>query len=150
MNKPTYTNETTPDGLRYFFESSNGEKVIQKAIIYLETEGSPNIHQLVFGDLQPDGRIDFLSVSDNKDMRIVLATVIKTLALFFEKYPDKGVFFTGSTLSRTRLYRATISKLIETSELYYQVFGLLEDGNLEIFEKNNIYKAYLIQKKDEN
>ena len=151
MDKPIYTTETTPDGLRYFFESSNGEKIIQKAVIYLETKGAPDIHQLVFGDLQLDGSVDFLSVSDNKDMKNVLSTVVKTLALFFEKYPNKGVFFTGSTLSRTRLYRATISKFIETSELYYQVYGLLEEENhLEIFEKNHTYKAYLIQKKDEN
>lgn len=26
MDKLTYTTETTPDGLRYFFESSNGDK----------------------------------------------------------------------------------------------------------------------------
>ncbi|MDZ7897800.1 MAG: hypothetical protein U5N85_07190 [Arcicella sp.] len=75
---------------------------------------------------------------------------MRYLALFFEKYPNKNVFFTGSTLSRTRLYRATISKFIETSELYYQVFGLLENNSLEAFEKNHTYKAYLIQRKDEN
>ncbi|MDZ7897801.1 MAG: hypothetical protein U5N85_07195 [Arcicella sp.] len=63
MDKLTYTTETTPDGLRYFFESSNGDKKIQKAVIYLEIEGAPDIHQLVFGDLQPNGQVDFLSVS---------------------------------------------------------------------------------------
>ncbi|MCU0467813.1 MAG: hypothetical protein MUF58_04360 [Arcicella sp.] len=150
MNKPTYNIKTSRDGLRYYFKSLNDDKIIQKAVIYLETEGLPNIYQLVFGDLQPDGQVDFLSVSDNKDMKNVLSTVVKTLALFFEKYPEKGVFFTGSTLSRTRLYRATIAKFIETTELYYQVFGLLEDNSLEVFDKSHTYIAYLIQKKDED
>lgn len=82
------------------------------------------IINLLFGDLLPNGKIDTLSVSNNSDMRIVLTTVVSTLFSFFEQNPDKIVFFTGSTLSRTRLYRAVISKFIQETELFYDIKGI--------------------------
>jgi hypothetical protein len=148
MEKPTYNVKSSDDGLKYFFESINDDKIIKKVVAYLPTAESPNLYQLIFGDLLPNGEIDVFSNSNNQDMRLVLTTVVGTLAEFFEKYPRKTVAFTGSTNSRTRLYRAAITKFIQTTELYYQVLGILEDDSIENFNPNHQYYAYLIKQKD--
>lgn len=149
MEKPTYNVESSDDGLKYFFDSANNSKNIKKVIAYLPTPENSNLFQLIFGDLLPNGEIDVYSVSNNKDMALILTTVVGTLAKFFEKHPQKMVAFTGSTSSRTRLYRATIAKFIETTELYYQVFGILEDDSIEIFNPSHQYYAYIIEQKNE-
>jgi hypothetical protein len=146
MNKPTYEVQASSNGLNYYFESINDGITIQKIVTYLPTEADDLIFQLVFGDLTADGMIDVLSVSNNQDRNVILTTVVSTLSDFFEKHPNKMVVFTGSTKSRTRLYRATIAKFIETTELYYQVFGIFEDNSTEIFNKQHSYYAYLISK----
>jgi hypothetical protein len=148
MEKPTYNVKSSDDGLKYFFESINDDKIIKKVVAYLPSAESPNLYQLIFGDLLPNGEIDVFANSNNQDMRIVLTTVVGTIAEFFEKNPRKTVAFTGSTNSRTRLYRAAIAKFIQTTELYYQVLGILEDDSIEIFNPNHQYYAYLIKQKD--
>ena len=149
MKKPTYVLKSTPNALQHVFESVKDDIVIQKIVVYLTTDDNPNLYQLVFGDLTPDGEIDTLSVSNNDDMKIVLSTVVSTLFSFFELNPDKKVVFTGSTLSRTRLYRAVISKFILETELFYQIKGITEAGNLEEFQIDKTYLGYLIQRKNE-
>jgi hypothetical protein len=63
---------------------------------------------------------------------LVIGTVIFTLIDYLESFPDNIVYFRGSTPSRTRLYRAIITKNLEQSELSYQIFGILDDENFEI------------------
>lgn len=102
MGKPHYELKSTPNALQHVFESVSDDKVIQKVVAYIPTEDDDDYYQLIFGDLLPNGKVDTLSVSNNNDMKIVLTTVVNTLLLFFEQNPNKIVFFTGSTLSRTR------------------------------------------------
>ena len=147
MEKPVYNIETSPDGLYHIFESIGNAKTIKKLAVYIPDENRPEMYHLVFGDLKDDDSIDVFAISNNQDMKIILSSVIRTLPVFFEKNPDKKVFFTGSTDSRTRLYRATIAKLLHEAELYYHIYGLLDDGTLEPFVKSNYYKGYLIEKK---
>lgn len=78
-----------------------------------------------------------------------MTTVTQTIPMFFEKYPDKAIFFTGSTLTRTRIYRAIIAKIIDNSELYYDIKGFREDGKIEKYAKNQDYVGFLIAKKHE-
>ena len=148
MDKLAYSLESSADNTFYFFESI-GEKSIRKAIGYIPFQDNPKIVELVFGDLTDTYSIDFMTVSDNQDMKMVISTVIKSVKLFLGKYPDKIIYFRGSTPSRTRLYRAVISKNIDTTELFYDVLGILENEQSEPFDKNNSYIGYLIIKKDE-
>ena len=145
MEKPTCLLKSTPNALQHIFESVKNDVVIPKIVVYLPIENNPNLYQLVFGNLMPNGEIDTLSVSNNDDMKIILTTVVKTLFSFFELNPDKVVIFTGSTLSRTRLYRAVISKFINETELFYEIKGITENGVLEKFQSNQTYLGYLIQ-----
>lgn len=147
MDKPTYKLQSSTDSLQYVFESVSDEKKITKAVAYIQSEDNSDLYQLIFGDLAENGDIDVLSVSNNADMKTVLATVVSTLFQFFEQYPDATVAFTGSTLSRTRLYRAVISGLVKETELYYQVLGIKENGHFEPFNNQEVYVGYLITQK---
>lgn len=142
MDKPTYRLQSSTDSLQYVFESVSDEKKIKKAVAYIQSEDNSDLYQLIFGDLTKDGDIDILSVSNNADMKTVLATVVSTFFQFFEQYPNATVAFTGSTQSRTRLYRAVITGLIKETELYYQVLGIKENGYFEPFNNQEVYVGY--------
>jgi hypothetical protein len=60
------------------------------------------------GDVDEDGNKSDLSISNNNDLEKVFSTVIHSLEDFFEIHPTSKVYFTGSSYSRTRLYRITI------------------------------------------
>ncbi|MER0441478.1 hypothetical protein [Emticicia sp. W12TSBA100-4] len=142
MEKPSYNFEVSNNGLIFSFESVSREKIIKKVVVYEPLVDE--LYHMGFGDLVEDNTIDYSVKSANKDMNKVLSTVVQTMFLFFEKYPDKKVVFTGSNEIRTRLYRSIISKFVEEIELYFLVEGFKNDGTQEVFRKNEDYYAFLI------
>lgn len=76
-------------------------------------------------------------------MEKVLATVIQTIFVFFRTYPDKTLFFTGSTDARTRLYRAAIGRVMDELQEDLLVEGI-KNNHKELFQKNVNYQAFLI------
>ena len=149
MEKPTYIFEPSENYLRFDFESRSEEKQIKKVILYVKSPDDDTFYQLIFGDLLPNGKVDVKVKSNNNDRDLILTTVIQTIPIFFENYPDKAIFFTGSTPTRTRIYRAIIAKIIDNSELYYDIKGFREDGKIEKYAKNQDYVGFLIAKKHE-
>jgi hypothetical protein len=147
MQKPYYRFESSPDSLIYEFDSVSNFKTIRKVIVYEPLQD--DLYHLGFGDLTEEGKIDYRIVSANQDMDKVLMTVVQTMLLFFEKYPDKKLVFVGSTESRTRLYRSIISKFIDTVELYFEIVGFTANDKREPFRKNQDYQAFLIFPKHE-
>ena len=147
MEKPSYHFKVSSDALVYEFESVSSEKTIKKIVIYEPLED--DLYHFGFGDLTEQGDIDYKVQSKNQDMDKVLMTVVKTMFLFFENYPDKQLVFGGSTELRSRLYRKIIAKFIENIELYFEVQGFMNDGEQESFQKNRDYYAFLISQKYE-
>lgn len=147
MEKPIYDIETSPDGLYHMFESIGSQRNTRKMVVYVPDENKVDLFHLIFGDITDEYTLDVYAISNNQDMKMILTSVIQTLHAFFELNPTKKVFFTGSTDARTRLYRATISKLVEKTELLYNIYGLLEDDSTEPFSKSTYYKGYFIEKK---
>jgi hypothetical protein len=147
MEKPSYQFEVSPDALVYEFDSVSSEKIIRKIVIYEALKDE--LYHFGFGDLTPDGDIDYKVNSKNQDMDKVLMTVVKTMFLFFENYPDKQLVFGGSNEIRSRWYRQIITKFIENIELYFEVQGFTTDGEQEPFKKNRDYYAFLISQKYE-
>jgi hypothetical protein len=148
MEKPHYPIINSNSGFTYEFDSISELKTIRKAVVYLPYSDDGEIYQLAFGNLLEDGKIDIYDKSANKDMKIVLVTVIRTLLDFLSLYPHKSVIFTGSTGTRTRLYRATISKLFDSLQDVLLVQGITFDLEKELFDKTKDYYAFLISKKD--
>ncbi len=147
MDKPSYSFSVSEDSLVYEFDSMSDIQIIRKIVVY-----EPLIDELYhmgFGDLTSNSDIDYKIQSKNKDMDKVLMTVVKTMFLFFENYPDKKIVFGGSTESRSRLYRQIITKFIEKAELYFDIEGFKTNGIQESFQKNSDYYAFLISQKYE-
>jgi len=145
MEKPFYQFEVSPDALVYEFDSVSSEKIIRKIVIYEPLKDE--LYHFGFGDLTSNGDIDYKVNSKNHDMDKVLMTVVKTMFLFFENYPDKQLVFGGSTEIRSRLYRQIITKFIENIELYFEILGFTTDGEQEPFQKNRDYYAFLISQR---
>lgn len=117
-------------------------------VLYQETSFS-GIYNLGFGDLNPEtGEIDDIVVSDNGDEEVVLSTVVATIHMFFDKHPKAQVYLSGSTKSRTRLYRIAINKYYELFSSRFEIMGELET-DFERFIKNKeyTYEGYLIKVK---
>ena len=145
MSQPAYPIRTTDNRLQFVLESTSHDRVVQKQIEFTPFSINANIYNLAFGDLNEWEELDDLTVSDNQDMERVLATVIQAVLFFLETYPDKTVFFTGSTAARTRLYRAAISRVIADYE-NLAVEGILDSG-AESFQPNKPYQAFLVRYK---
>ena len=85
-------------------------------------------------------------ISNNGDSEKVLATVVATLYAFTDKHNDAMVYATGSTKSRTRLYRMGITKYLDDVQTDFLIFGELEHG-WEEFQKDVDYSAFLVKRK---
>ena len=145
MNYPTYLLHAS-ENVKFFEFVSDGVKgKIQKVIAYTETQ-TVNMYNLGFGDKDLDtGEIDDMVVSDNGDTALVLATVFKSLYLFTDEYPESWVVFTGSTESRTRLYRRLVSQNYDIIAQDFDVYGLI-NGKWTSFLNNESYQAFLLKR----
>ena len=123
---------------------TNGK--IIKLVQYTPTNYK-DLYNLGFGDKNIDtGTIDDNVISNNGDSEKVLATVVATLYAFTDKHPEALVYATGSSKSRTRLYRMGISKYIDDVQKDFEVFGELEN-DWESFKKDVEYLAFLVKRK---
>jgi hypothetical protein len=132
--------------LKYEFRSEGPRGVITKQVAFKAFKENPNVYNLGFGDVDENGEISDIVISNNQDSRKVLATVALTVYKFCEKYPDCYVFATGSTPTRTRLYRIGITNNLVEIRKDFNLFGHIDDA-WERFEKGRDYEAFLIKKK---
>ena len=84
-------------------------------------------------------------ISNNNDGEKVLATVVATVYAFTDKYPNVWVYATGSTKSRTRLYRMGITKFFSEVNKDFEVLGE-RDGDWETFRKSVEYEGFLVRR----
>ena len=143
MNIEGYDFETDEDGLIYLFVSHSDEKEITKVVAYIPL--SEKRYNLGFGDLI-NLQVSDTEISNNGDGAKVLATVIKTMFLFFEKYPAYSVVIEGSTPRRTRIYNWLLDRYLEQLLDRFTIYGL-KDGVVEVFEKHNKYSSFEIKLK---
>ncbi len=123
---------------------SKGE--ISKLAQYSQTQ-KKNIYNLGFGDKNLEtGNLDDKVISNNGDSQKVLATVAETVYTFTEQYPDIGIFATGSTSARTRLYRIGITNNLTEILQDFELYGL-RVGKWEEFRKGIDYEAFLVRRK---
>jgi hypothetical protein len=118
---------------------------IPKRIEFIPTE-MPGFFNLAFGDIDENGEIDDYSISDNGDRDKVLATVAYAVEIYLNKYPDRWVYFRGSTLERTRLYRMAIGINLEELLLKFDIYAEQKDGIVQ-FQRNIEAEGLLVKKK---
>lgn len=142
----------TSDYLEYEFASIGPKGTVVKFIQFTNTEDK-KIVNLAFGNKKADGSIDDMARDDNKDRNKILATVVTVLKIFFDKYPNKCVYLTGSTSSRTRLYRMAITLNMEELSSDFEIVGTLSDNdvyNNVPFKKGVNYFGFLVRPKNLN
>lgn len=106
-----------------------------------------DLYNLGFGDKNmTTGDIDDKIISNNGDSEKVLATVVATLYAFTDKHKNAMVYATGSTKSRTRLYRIGISKYLDEVQQDFIIYGEIRNSWHE-FEKDVEYNAFLVLRK---
>ncbi len=113
MNYPRY-DYSAEDELNIFEFDSIGKKGKIKKIVQYTEMSVKGYYKLGFGDLDIETReINDEVITTNGDGQKVLATVVSTLYAFTGKNPNAYVYATGSSESRTRLYRMGISNNLE-------------------------------------
>ena len=127
--------------------TSSGPKGDIKKIVQFEETASKYIWFLSFGNINEDGTLDDTTINDNKDRDKILYTVAKIVFDFTEKYPDRYIFFTGSSLGRIRLYRMVITLKFEELTKMFMIWGIDKNGKPGQFEKNQEYYAFFVKRK---
>lgn len=118
-------------------------KVIQFQAMNIE-----NLYNLAFGDKNMDtGELNDKVVTDNGDSEKVLATVVASLYVFADRYPDIWVYATGSSSARTRLYRMGINKYYDIATADFDIMGLYQN-EWEWYEYGKDYQAFAVHRKN--
>ena len=129
-----------------FISIGNKERII-KLVQYTPTNYK-DLYNLGFGDKNAEtGEIDDNVISNNGDSEKVLATVVSTLFAFTDKHKDAMIYATGSSKSRTRLYRMGIAKYLDEAKNDFEIFGETKEGWVD-FNKNIDYEAFLLIRKN--
>jgi len=119
---------------------------IPKRIEFTITE-IQDIANLAFGDIDENNEIDDYSITDNGDRNKVLATVAYAAEIYLNKYPERWIYFKGSTQERTRLYRMAIGLNLDELTLKFDIYAEQANGIIP-FRKNIEVKGLLIRKKN--
>ena len=90
--------------------------------------------------------LTYMRFSNNGDSEKVLATVVATIYAFTDKYPNAMIYATGSTKTRTRLYRMGISRFIGEVKQDFDVQGELKDDWAD-FDPYTEYDGFLVRRK---
>ena len=120
---------------------------IPKIVQYSETN-LKDFYNLGFGDKDLlTGEVDDKVISDNGDSQKVLATVVATVYAFTGKYPESWIYATGSTRSRTRLYRIGLTNNLEEILKDFELYGL-KNGEWQEFAKGTRIRSIFGEKKE--
>jgi hypothetical protein len=146
MKLPRYELLAEKSLMVYEFMSEGTKGQIPKLIKFSET-ALKDFYNLAFGDKNLNtGDIDDNVVSNNGDSEQVLATVVAAVYAFTDKQKHVWVYATGSSKSRTRLYRMGITKYIDEIKKDFLIFGQRE-GEWEKFKKEVDYTAFVVRRK---
>lgn len=144
MNYDVYSDLYIKESYSIFeFLSIGPRGVIPKRIAFVPTE-YPEIYNLIFGDIDVNGEINDYSISNNNDRNKVLATIAHAVSIYLKAYPERWIYFTGSTEARTRLYRMAINVNLTELESKFAIYARRNDSIIP-FEKNMQLDGILIK-----
>lgn len=150
MNYERYENIiASPDKLEFQFVSEGPKGKVTKVIQFTQTLNK-NIYNLAFGNLKSDYTVDDETTNDNGDRNKILATVAGAVYEFSSQYPDKFIFFCGTTPQRTRLYRMALTINMEALKNDFQIYGVLrgiDTFERVVFHKGVDYFGFMVKRK---
>jgi hypothetical protein len=146
MKLPRYQLKSGDNLMTFEFISEGYKGQIPKIVQYNETN-LKDVYNLAFGDKDGEtGELDDTIISNNGDNEKVLATVVATIYAFTDKHPDAWIYASGSTKSRTRLYRMGITKYLTEIKDDFELYGE-NDDEWELFRKGIDYNGFLAKRK---
>ncbi len=144
MTEESYPFRIRAIDIRYEFTSVSAKKSVPKAAVLSQL--TTDIFNIALLDVLEDGTLsDDLLVTNNQDLRMVMATVMRIVDDFLTRFPDKTVFFQGSDDRRTRLYRIVIGRELHLIQTRFRVLGVI-DEQPEVFSANKPYEGFYINK----
>ena len=147
MKYPRYKYSADNELNLFEFDSIGNKGKITKIVQYTEMS-IKGYYNLGFGDLDIETReINDEIITNNGDGQKVLATVVSTMYSFTGNNPEAYIYATGSTESRTRLYRMGITNNLEELKKDFYVFGLRNDEEFEPFIVGEDYLGFLVTRK---
>ena len=147
MKYPRYEYSADNELNLFEFDSIGNKGKITKIVQYTEMS-IKGYYNLGFGDLDIETReINDEIITNNGDGQKVLATVVSTMYSFTGNNPEAYIYATGSTESRTRLYRMGITNNLEELKKDFYVFGLRNDEEFEPFIVGEDYLGFLVTRK---
>jgi hypothetical protein len=159
MNYPKYDFTSSSENLTFEFTSTGCNGNIDKAIVYNCINQEQNIYNLSFGNHKGineetgELNIDDITISNNGDFEKILATVASSAYIFSETYPDRLIFFKGSSAARTRLYRRALAKEFKYISETFSIFRARNvDGkiiNVPLNTTENFYGFFIKTKNNE-
>lgn len=145
MNYKPYTFRSDEEYTSFHFQSVGKRGIFDKLILIRQL--SEEHYNLALLDYNMNTReYSDVSITDNGDMPEVLATVMKAILLFLDKYPDRKLNFQGSTKPRTRLYQIAINKIYPDIKNDLTIYGW-KNSEWIVFEPNLSFESFLIGKR---
>ena len=145
-----YDTTVSYSGTEYIFTNIGENGSILKGVQYALMPEYENTYNLAFGDLTIGGKINDISVTNNGDIKKVLATVVETIYHFTNRNPSASIFFKGSTYTRTQLYNKIIYDHFIELEKHFTIFGFESGtGEPERYDGNKKYnyEAFIVIRK---
>lgn len=129
----------------YHFQSIGKRGVFEKAIAFSLLNA--DIYNLALLDFNSEtGEYLDDTITDNGDMREVLATVLKITLQFLSQNPYRTIFIRGNSDSRTRLYQIALGKLFPDVHGFLLIRGY-KNGQWSDFEPNGSFESFLVERK---
>ena len=128
---------------------SEGPKGKIRKLIQFEPMNHPQLYNLAFGDVNPETfAIDDQVITHNGDAEKVLATVVAAVYTFADRYPQAWIYATGSSITRTRMYRMGINKYFDIVEDDFDIMGERQSV-WEWYVKGGDYQAFAVRRKNQ-
>ncbi|MEO6252788.1 MAG: hypothetical protein ABIO79_05760 [Ferruginibacter sp.] len=108
------------DRSQYWFETT-GKNVVQKAALFDEMEVKRR-YNLSLADII-NGELDFDNRTANNDIKLLFDTIASIVIDYSEEYPNREIYLTGSTATRTRLYQIKITENLDDITELFNLFN---------------------------
>jgi len=139
--------ERTNDYSEYKFVSTGPNGNIWKLLVFKKLFVD-KLYNLSLLDVMPDGTLSDSHLSNNNDLRKVLATIVQVIIDYTTQFPDRNIFFQGSDDGRRiSLYHKAISKHLFVLDKIFDIYGICDDGGEESFNSAREYTAILVKRK---
>jgi len=139
---------------QFFSEGRNGkvDKRIQFGPFLLEDYG--RVYNCAFGDWDEDRQtLDDRTITNNGDRDRVLSTVVDSIYIYADHYPERIIHIKGSDEVRTYLYGRIISMFRDDMFKEFRIFGVRYDkhrvATFHNFDRNerHLYERFLIERR---